>query len=189
MPATGKELKVGDITRLEPNIHAGTKYLRFMINEYYKDEPIDDVNKAPLTFASYNAGSAKVAQLRKAAATRGLDANRWFNNVEVIAAERVGQETVRYVANIYKYYIAYKLVSQALEQKAREVKPTVKEAKNPRMRKQAGGHRALSLPNSSLRLSAAGQGEPGARLCLCHNRVLCLSARQHRPPHRALGEA
>jgi membrane-bound lytic murein transglycosylase MltF len=119
MPATGKELKVGDITRLEPNIHAGTKYLRFMINEYYKDEPIDDLNKALFTFASYNAGPAKVVQLRKAAATRGFDANRWFNNVEVIASERIGQETVRYVANIYKYYIAYKLVSQSLEQKAR----------------------------------------------------------------------
>lgn len=119
MPATGKELKVGDIRRLEPNIHAGTKYMRFMINEYYKDEPIDALNKALFTFASYNAGPAKVAQLRKAAATRGFDANRWFNNVEVIASERVGQETVRYVANIYKYYIAYKLVSQSLEQKAR----------------------------------------------------------------------
>jgi membrane-bound lytic murein transglycosylase MltF len=119
MPATGKALNVGDIRRLEPNIHAGTKYLRFMINQYYKDEPIDDLNKALLTFASYNAGPAKVAQLRKEAATRGFDANRWFNNVEVIASESVGQETVRYVANIYKYYIAYKLVSQSLEQKAR----------------------------------------------------------------------
>jgi membrane-bound lytic murein transglycosylase MltF len=60
-----------------------------------------------------------VAQLRKEAATRGFDANRWFNNVEVIVSERVGQETVRYVANIYKYYIAYKLVSQSLEKQAR----------------------------------------------------------------------
>jgi len=57
--------------------------------------------------------------LRQEAATRSFDAKRWFNNVEVIASERIGQETVRYVANIYKYYIAYKLVSQSHEKKAR----------------------------------------------------------------------
>jgi len=76
MPATGKQLKVGDITQLGPNIYTGTKYMRFMINLYYKDEPMDDLNKALFTFASYNARPAKVAQLRKEAATRGFNANR-----------------------------------------------------------------------------------------------------------------
>lgn len=61
-------------------------------------------------------------QLRGYAAKRGLDPNRWFNNVELIAAKRIGQETVTYVANIYKYYIAYRLVQEDEEEtrKARE---------------------------------------------------------------------
>ena len=46
----------------------------------------------------------------------------WINNVEVIAAARIGAETVNYVSNIYKYYVAYKLIAVQQEQrdKARE---------------------------------------------------------------------
>jgi membrane-bound lytic murein transglycosylase MltF len=118
MPATGKELGVGDIKQTEANIHAGVKYVRFMIDRYYKDEPMDQLNKGLFTFASYNAGPARVRQLRKEAAERGLDPNVWFGNVEQIASERVGRETVTYVSNIYKYYIAYKLITE--EQARRE---------------------------------------------------------------------
>ncbi len=112
MPATGKELAVGDITLTENNIHAGVKYMRFMIDRYYKDEPMDKLNKGLFTFASYNAGPARVRQLRKEAEKRGLDPNVWFGNVEQIASERIGRETVTYVSNIYKYYIAYKLMAE-----------------------------------------------------------------------------
>jgi membrane-bound lytic murein transglycosylase MltF len=117
MPATGKELKVGDITELEPNIHAGVKYLRFMMDKYYADEPMDRLNKGLFTFASYNAGPARIAQLRKRAAERGLDPNKWFNNVEVVAAESIGRETVQYVANIYKYYLAYQMYMEEQQQR------------------------------------------------------------------------
>jgi len=110
MPATGQDLKVGDITQTEPNIHAGVKYMRFMIDQYFKDEPMDDLNKGLFAFASYNAGPARIRQLRKEAEKRGLDANVWFDNVEQIASERIGRETVTYVSNIYKYYVAYKLI-------------------------------------------------------------------------------
>ena len=103
MPPTGKELKVGDISQLEPNIHAGVKYMRFMIDQYYKDEPMDRLNKGLMTFASYNAGPGRVRQLRREAAQRGLDPNVWFGNVERVASERIGRETVTYVSNIYKY--------------------------------------------------------------------------------------
>ncbi len=109
MPATGKELKVGDITQIEPNIHAGVKYMRTTMDTYFKDEPMDDLNKALFTFASYNAGPGRVRQLRREAEKRGLNPNVWFGNVEQIASERIGRETVTYVANIYKYYIAYRL--------------------------------------------------------------------------------
>jgi membrane-bound lytic murein transglycosylase MltF len=112
MPATGKELKVGDIRQTEANIHAGVKYIRFMIDQYFKDEPMDGLNKGLFAFASYNAGPARVRQLRNEAEKRGLDPNVWFGNVEQIASERIGRETVTYVSNIYKYYIAYSLVSE-----------------------------------------------------------------------------
>jgi membrane-bound lytic murein transglycosylase MltF len=109
MPATGKELNVGDISQIDPNIHAGVKYVRFMIDQYYKNEPMDDLNKGLFAFASYNAGPGRVAGLRKEAAKRGLNPNVWFNNVERVAAEKIGRETVTYVSNIYKYYVAYTL--------------------------------------------------------------------------------
>ncbi|MCI0416605.1 transporter substrate-binding domain-containing protein [bacterium] len=118
MPATGKELKVGDITQVEPNIHGGVKYMRFMIDQYYKDEPVTDLNKALFTFASYNAGPNRIQNLRKETKKRGLDPNVWFNNVERVVSEKVGRETVTYVSNIYKYYIAYKLITE--EQAERE---------------------------------------------------------------------
>ena len=110
MPATGKELRVGDITQLEPNIHAGVKYFRFMINQYYKDEPMTPLDKGLMTLASYNAGPNRIRQLRKEAAKRGLDPNVWFGNVEQVVSEKIGRETVTYVSNIYKYYVAYRLV-------------------------------------------------------------------------------
>jgi len=113
MPATGKELGVGDISQIEANIHAGIKYMRFMIDQYYEKEPMTKLDKALFAFASYNAGAGRVAQLRKEAAKRGLDPNVWFHNVEYVAAEKVGAETVTYVSNIYKYYIAYKLMMEA----------------------------------------------------------------------------
>jgi membrane-bound lytic murein transglycosylase MltF len=109
MPATGKELDVGDITKVEPNVHAGVKYFRFMMDEFYKDEPMDITNKGLMTLASYNAGPGRVRQLRKEAARRGLNPNVWFGNVERVASERIGRETVQYVSNIYKYYVAYQL--------------------------------------------------------------------------------
>jgi membrane-bound lytic murein transglycosylase MltF len=129
MPATGRELKVGDITKTEANIHAGVKYMRFMVDQYFKDEPMDKLNKGLFAFASYNAGPGRVRQLRKEAEKRGLDPNVWFGNVEQIASERIGRETVTYVSNIYKYYIAYKLVAEDRARRAeakRAIRPDAK---------------------------------------------------------------
>ena len=110
MPETGKTLKVGDIHRLEPNIHAGVKYIRDIVDRYYAKEPMDDLNKMLFAFAAYNAGPARVRQLQRDTAQRGLDPNVWFNNVERVASERIGRETVTYVGNIYKYYVTYLLI-------------------------------------------------------------------------------
>jgi membrane-bound lytic murein transglycosylase MltF len=125
MPETGASLKVGDITQLEPNIHAGVKYMRSVRDTYFENEPMDDLNKGLFTFASYNAGPGRVSQLRREAEKRGLNQNVWFGNVEQIASERIGRETVTYVSNIFKYYIAYRLVEE--ENARREAaKATVK---------------------------------------------------------------
>ncbi|WP_310446453.1 lytic transglycosylase F [Thiobacillus sp.] len=123
MPATGKDLDVGNIAETEPNIHAGIKYMRWMIDHYYGDEPMTQLDKALFAFASYNAGAGRVTQLRKEAVKRGLNPNVWFHNVEYVAADKIGAETVTYVSNIYKYYIAYKLLMEVQAEKARVTKP------------------------------------------------------------------
>lgn len=110
MPATGKDLGVGDISQLEPNIHAGVKYMRWVVDNYFKDEPMTPLDKGLFAFASYNAGPGRIRQLRRETEKRGLDPNVWFGNVEQIASERIGRETVTYVSNIFKYYVAYRLV-------------------------------------------------------------------------------
>jgi membrane-bound lytic murein transglycosylase MltF len=120
MPATGKALNVGDIRRVEPNIHAGFKYTRRLMDEYLGSEPLDDLNKGFFTLASYNAGPARIRQLRREAERRGFDPNQWFGSVEEIASERIGRETVSYVSDIYKYYIAYRLVSEEEQRRAAE---------------------------------------------------------------------
>jgi len=112
MPATGNDMKVGDISKIESNIHAGVKYMRFMMDQYYKDEPMDEKNKMLFAFASYNAGPARIAKLRRQAGSLGLDSNRWFQNVELVVSKEIGRETVDYVGNIYKYYLTYNLLEQ-----------------------------------------------------------------------------
>ena len=84
--------------------------LRTISEKYFSDPKIDPMNRLLLTFAAYNAGPTRIAELRKEAAARGLDPNKWFGNVELLVAQSVGQVTVEYVSNIYKYYVAYKLV-------------------------------------------------------------------------------
>jgi membrane-bound lytic murein transglycosylase MltF len=113
LPSTGKNLGVGDIRQTEPNVHAGVKYIRLMIDRYYVNEPMDEMNKVLFAFAAYNAGPTRIADLRRRAEKRGLDPNVWFDNVELVAAERIGRETVQYVSNIYKYYTAYKLLEES----------------------------------------------------------------------------
>jgi membrane-bound lytic murein transglycosylase MltF len=119
LPSTAKDpnVNIPDIERIENNIHAGVKYLRFLRDRYFEKEPMDEFNKMLFSFASYNAGPAKVSSLRREAQQAGLDPNVWFRNVEIIAAKRIGRETVQYVGNIYKYYTAYRLIVDKLDLK------------------------------------------------------------------------
>jgi membrane-bound lytic murein transglycosylase MltF len=114
-PATGREMGVGDITELEANIHAGIKYDRFLVDNYYDDARIDRLNKVLFGLAAYNAGPARIRGARDHAAQQHLDPNVWFDNVERIVAEDVGRQPVQYVSNIYKYFIAYTLVQEDIK--------------------------------------------------------------------------
>jgi membrane-bound lytic murein transglycosylase MltF len=117
MPATGAQMNVGDVHEEEANIHAGVKYIRFMVDKYFANEPMDETNKLLFAFAAYNAGPGRIHSLREEAAKKELNPNVWIDNVEIVAANRIGMETVTYVANIYKYYIAYKLVAEQEEER------------------------------------------------------------------------
>ena len=121
MPETGKEMNVGDIALTEPNINAGVKYMRFMIDRYYENEPMTKLDKALFAFASYNAGAGRIRQLRKLAEKRGLDSNVWFHHVEYVVEERIGHETVTYVGNIFKYFVAYRLIEDSLRERQQAI--------------------------------------------------------------------
>ena len=114
LPSTAADSNVGipDISSIESNIHAGVKYLDFIRTRYFSEPEINQFNKTMLAFAAYNAGPARVRKLRNMAAEQGYDPNVWFDNVEVIAAREIGRETVQYVANILKYFVAYSLTIQ-----------------------------------------------------------------------------
>jgi len=124
-PSTAADRNVGipDIRTAENNIHAGAKYMRFLADRYFSDPGIDPLDQGLLTLAAYNAGPARVAKLRAKAATAGLDPDVWFHNVEVIAARDIGRETVDYVGNIYKYYVAYKVIAAQRQEPAATAKP------------------------------------------------------------------
>jgi membrane-bound lytic murein transglycosylase MltF len=108
--AAAAPISIPDIGTAENNIHAGVKLLNSIATEYFNDPKIDPMNRLLLTFAAYNAGPNRIADLRKQAPARGLDPDKWFGNVELLVSQSVGQTTVQYVSNIYKYYVAYKLV-------------------------------------------------------------------------------
>jgi len=118
LPSTANDpnVNIPNIQILENNIHAGTKYLRFILDNYYSNANMSQLNKRLFAFASYNAGPAKINRLRKQAEREGFDPNVWFQNVEIIAGRKIGRETVQYVSNIYKYYLTYKLAFESNKQ-------------------------------------------------------------------------
>jgi membrane-bound lytic murein transglycosylase MltF len=117
--AAAPPINIKDVSTADKNIEAGTKMLRLITDTYFNDPAISQVDKTLFTFASYNAGQNRIVRLRKKAAQDGLDPNKWFGNVELEVAKDIGQETVTYVDNIYKYYVAYKLT---LEQRMEKEK-------------------------------------------------------------------
>lgn len=109
--AAASPIDVPDVKTAGNNILAGVKMLRNIEDQYFNDPKLDPVDKTLMVFASYNAGPNRIARLRDEARQQGLDPNKWFGNVELMVAKDIGQETVTYVGNVYKYYIAYKLAA------------------------------------------------------------------------------
>lgn len=120
-PATGKQMNVGDITVTEANIHAGAKYMDQLMTRYFPDAHFSENDRSLFAFASYNAGPSKIARMRNEALQRRLDPDQWFNNVEIVVAEKIGMETPTYVRNIYKYYVSYRLITEAQAARAKAV--------------------------------------------------------------------
>ena len=131
LPSTGKDknIRISKVHLLENNIHAGVKYLAFLRSRYFSDPQIQPRNQVRFALASYNAGPAKIRRTRTRAKEMGLDPNRWFRNVEMAALNTIGQETVRYVSNINKYYVIYQHASEHIEARQKEKKVIEKKAK------------------------------------------------------------
>jgi membrane-bound lytic murein transglycosylase MltF len=107
--AAANPIDIPDVYNANGNIHAAAKMLRYIADTHFGDSRIDPLNRALFALAGYNAGPNQIAALRQHAEAQGLDPNVWFDNVELIVAKEIGEITVTYVRNIYKYYVAYKL--------------------------------------------------------------------------------
>ena len=117
LPETGAAMEIGDITRIKPNIHAGTRYLRHLIDRIERPE-LDQLNTIFFALASYNAGQTRIRRLRQEATAKGLDANVWLHNVELVVAREIGREPIQYVRNIYLYYLSFRRVESKRTQRA-----------------------------------------------------------------------
>lgn len=120
--AAANPINIPNVNDADGNIHAGVKMLRNITDTYFSDPEIDPLDKTLFTFASYNAGPNRIVRLRRKAIDDGLDGNKWFGNVELEVAKNVGEETVTYVSNIYKYYVAYKLTFEQRREREEEAK-------------------------------------------------------------------
>ena len=113
-PSTAADRNVGipDISTPAENVRAGARYMRFLMDHYFSGPGIDPMQSWIFALAAYNAGPARIQRLRNQAAAEGHDPDVWVENVELIAARKIGRETVRYVRNVFKYYVAYRMSSE-----------------------------------------------------------------------------
>ena len=109
LPSTGNSLKVGDIRQLEPNIHAGAKYINSLLYGMSLEGDISQEERSFFAVAAYNAGPNHISKARELAMKMGFDPNKWFLNVEMTTAKLFGEQTFLYVRNVYKYFVTYDL--------------------------------------------------------------------------------
>ena len=118
-PSTAKSkiVNIPNIYDLETNILAGIKYLAFIRDFYFTKPEYSEEDRINFTLAAYNAGPGRIRKLQRMAEARGLDPHKWHYNVEVMARQEIGQETVNYVTKIQKTKIALKLSKELAEKK------------------------------------------------------------------------
>ena len=119
--AAGSPIYIRDISKVDNNVHAGIKYMRYLIDSYFSDPEIDMLNRHLLALAAYNCGPGRVSQMRRMAKAKKLNPNLWFDNVEIIAAREIGRETVDYVSNIYKFYASYRALDYYTSQRGKKL--------------------------------------------------------------------
>ena len=140
MPTTAASAPVNipKIDTEDANIHAGVRMIHFLVEDYFKEEGLDQFNRTLFAIAAYNAGPAKITKCRQVAKEMGYDPNKWFGNVEVATAKLVGRETTQYVANIYKYYVAYRMALQVRESRAKKEPVRAQRLKRRQSRTETG---------------------------------------------------
>ncbi len=111
MPTTAGDANVNidNIRDPEQNVHAGTKYLALLRDVYFPAQNFAPEERIRFILAAYNAGPNMIARCRRLAARMGRDPAKWFGHTELAARRLIGNETVRYVSNVIKYYMAYRL--------------------------------------------------------------------------------
>jgi membrane-bound lytic murein transglycosylase MltF len=113
LPSTGEYLEIPEVKSPENNVHAGVKYMRYLIDKYFSEEGLTDDNRMRLALAAYNAGPTNIKRSRQTTEQMGYDPNKWFGHTELAVLRRVGPEPVQYVRNINKYYISF-LISDVI---------------------------------------------------------------------------
>jgi soluble lytic murein transglycosylase-like protein len=117
MPGTAADpnVDIQNIHDLENNIHAGVKYLHHLKKKYFDHPAIAREDRLFLTLAAYNAGPDRIMKMRRITRENGGNPDKWFFNVEKTAAQMIGKEVVEYVADVYKYFIAYQLQADLIK--------------------------------------------------------------------------
>jgi membrane-bound lytic murein transglycosylase MltF len=129
--AADKNVNIPDISSIENNVRAGSKYMRFIVDRYFADSGMDELNQWLFALAAYNAGPARVTRLRNEARNEGRDPNVWFDSVEIVAGRRIGRETVTYVSNVFKYFIGYQLAEERVVSVQREFRDVLTDCSIP----------------------------------------------------------
>jgi len=147
--AAASPINIPNVYEAASNFHAAAKMLRYFADAYFSDPQIDNLNRALFVLASYNAGPTRISRLRAQAKDQGVDPNVWFENVELLAAKDIGQVTLIYVRNIYKYYVAYKLALEEAELSQRQL-PLLASLDEPQYRggRTKCGEFSNSIPNN-----------------------------------------
>ncbi|TWI53452.1 membrane-bound lytic murein transglycosylase MltF [Pseudomonas duriflava] len=114
-PSAARSVGVKNIRTVDGNVQAAARYMAKLRKNFFSSRLIDERERRAFVLAAYNMGPERVQRLRAKAKKQGLDPNKWFFQVERIAAEEIGMGVVSYVSSVNKYYLAYARERSRLE--------------------------------------------------------------------------